>query len=825
MVALSKYADQLTRERDTSGFIPYSNHVSEEVIITTEGDYMRTWRVGGIPFETTDAEDIFRAKDQLNTLLRSIGSDHVAVWSHNIRRRTNDKLDSVFENEFSQTLNDRYFDSFSRYKMMSNELYLTVVYRPLIGQLSKAARKAGRRSVDEIRRDQQHAIKKINEIAAQIESSLKRYDIEPLRTYEKDNTLYSNYLTFLNYLLTGEWQEVRVPKSTLNVYLGNAWVYAGTETIEIRTPTTKRFAQGIDFKDYCSHTEPGMLNGLAYENYEYVITQSYSFFSKSQGQSYLQKQAKQLGNADDGSLSQIEEMQDAVDQLIQGEFCMGEYHYSLMIFGDTVEEVVANRTSAMAIIQDLGFIAALINTATDAAFYAQLPCNFRYRPRVAGLTSKNFASFSPFHNFATGKRDGNPWGQAVTLFKSPSGQPLYFNYHYSKLKEDAYDKKPLGNTRIIGQSGAGKTVLMTHLLCQGQKYKHTSKTGYTDVFFDKDRGAELVIRAIGGKYLAVKNGKPTGMNPFQMEPDEANILFLERLVKVLANADGPLSATDEQRISHAVRAVMRMPKPVRRLSIVLQNLPEGNEAADKENSIARRLSKWCVDNGDGKKGSLWWALDCPEDQIDFTSHTSYGFDGTDFLDNKEIRTPLSMYLLHRMESVIDGRRFIYFMDEAWKWIDDPAFGDFAGNKQLTIRKQNGLGVFATQMPSSFLQSKQAAALVQQCATEIYLPNPKADYSEYINGFKVTEAEYQIIKNLDEESRMFLVKQGQSSCIGWLDLDGLDDELAILSGSTDNIELLDSIIEELGSEDPKLWIPVFHERRKARALRKEQGVNV
>lgn len=825
MVALSKYADQLTRERDTSAFIPYSNHVSEEVIITTEGDYMRTWRVGGIPFETTDAEDIFRAKDQLNTLLRSIGSDHVAVWSHNIRRRTNDKLDSVFENEFSQKLNDKYFDSFSRYKMMSNELYLTVVYRPLIGQLSKAARKAGRRSVDEIRRDQQHAIKKINEIAAQIESSLKRYDIEPLRTYEKDNTLYSNYLTFLNYLLTGEWQEVRVPKSTLNVYLGNAWVYAGTETIEIRTPTTKRFAQGIDFKDYCSHTEPGMLNGLAYENYEYVITQSYSFFSKSQGQSYLQKQAKQLGNADDGSLSQIEEMQDAVDQLIQGEFCMGEYHYSLMIFGDTVEEVVANRTSAMAIIQDLGFIAALISTATDAAFYAQLPCNFRYRPRVAGLTSKNFASFSPFHNFATGKRDGNPWGEAVTLFKSPSGQPLYFNYHYSKAKEDAYDKKPLGNTRIIGQSGAGKTVLMTHLLCQGQKYKHTSKTGYTDVFFDKDRGAELVIRAIGGKYLAVKNGKPTGMNPFQMEPDEANILFLERLVKVLANADGPLSATDEQRISHAVRAVMRMPKPVRRLSIVLQNLPEGNEAADKENSIARRLSKWCVDNGDGKKGSLWWALDCPEDQIDFTSHTSYGFDGTDFLDNKEIRTPLSMYLLHRMESVIDGRRFIYFMDEAWKWIDDPAFGDFAGNKQLTIRKQNGLGVFATQMPSSFLESKQASALVQQCATEIYLPNPKADYSEYINGFKVTEAEYQIIKNLDEESRMFLVKQGQSSCIGWLDLSGLDDELAILSGSTDNIELLDSIIEELGSEDPKLWIPVFHERRKARALRKEQGVNV
>ncbi|MEQ7485599.1 hypothetical protein ABQF08_11875, partial [Xanthomonas campestris pv. campestris] len=26
----------------------------------------------------------------------------------------------------------------------------------------------------------------------------------------------------------------------------------------------------------------------------------------------------------------------------------------------------------------------------DAAFFAQLPCNFRFRPRIAGLTSQNY---------------------------------------------------------------------------------------------------------------------------------------------------------------------------------------------------------------------------------------------------------------------------------------------------------------------------------------------------------------------------------------------------------------------------------------------------
>ncbi|ATS52230.1 hypothetical protein XAP3CFBP6996_017685 [Xanthomonas citri pv. fuscans CFBP 6996] len=34
-------------------------------------------------------------------------------------------------------------------------------------------------------------------------------------------------------------------------------------------------------------------------------------------------------------------------------------------------------------------------------------------------------------------------------------------------------------------------------------------------FFDKDRGAEVFVRACGGNYLALENGSPTGFNPFQ----------------------------------------------------------------------------------------------------------------------------------------------------------------------------------------------------------------------------------------------------------------------------------------------------------------------
>ena len=180
-----------------------------------------------------------------------------------------------------------------------------------------------------------------------------------------------------------------------------------------------------------------------------------------------------------------------------------------------------------------------------------------------------------------------------------------------------------------------------------------------------------------------------------------------------------------------------------------------------------------------------------------------------------------MYLLHRMEEVIDGRRFAYFMDEFWKWLFDEAFSEFAFNKQKTIRKQNGLGVFATQSPTDVLRSPIARAIIEQCSTEIYLPNPRANRRDYVDGeggengdFGCTETEFETIKNFSEDSRIFLVKQGQNSAVARLDLAGFDDELAIISGSTDNIELLHKVMEEVG-ENPDDWIPVFQQRRKER----------
>src|SRR3546814_4040785 len=54
------------------------------------------------------------------------------------------------------------------------------------------------------------------------------------------------------------------------------------------------------------------------------------------------------------------------------------------------------------------------------------------------------------------------------------------------------------------------------------------------VFFDKDRGGELFIRAIGGRYDVLRPGAPSGLNPLQLEDNAANRQFLIDWLALLA---------------------------------------------------------------------------------------------------------------------------------------------------------------------------------------------------------------------------------------------------------------------------------------------------
>lgn len=807
-------------ESPISQFVSLSTHVSPTIIKTTGGDFMTTWHLSGLPFVGREDWELEHKHNTFNRLLQTLRAPdyvNVAFWVHDIRRHRSINLRSIFQETFNQTMSDSYFNRLSQEKMMNNELYLTMIYRPIVDG-KRFVDKSG--NLNRLKAEQNQAISKLNELATNLEAVLRDYMPYRLGMYESANgTLFSETLELFGYIINRVTEPVPVLNAPIYNYLPLSRHLFSSKTGDfiVRTPEGKNhYGAILNLKEYPDGTYPGVLNGLKYLDMEYVVTHSFSPMSRYDAMKTLERTRGMMISSGDKSFTQIGELEYAMDQLASGNFVLGSYHFSLILYADNQEQLSQNLAAARAELSNAGFVTTKEDLAVCSAFYAQLPTNWKYRTRIANLSSLNFLGLSPLHNFATGKRNNNPWGQCVTVLQTTNGQPYFFNFHATHETENSEGEKAIANTMVIGKSGTGKTALINFLLSQVQKFDPKP----TIFFFDKDRGAEIFVRACGGVYIALENGQPTGFNPFQCENTEANVQFLCGLMKELVGKER-YSASEDADILRAVKAILDTPMPLRSITNFQKSLPNHGD-----DSLYAEMRKWTHGN------SLGWVFDNPKDEIDFNGANIIGFDYTEIIDNPQVRAPVISYLIHRMESLIDGRRFIYVMDEFWKILDGGSgLKDFAKNKQKTIRKQNGLGIFATQSPEDALRSDISAALIEQTATMILLPNPNADRLDYIDGLKLTESEFQVIKNLDERSRCFLVKQGHAAAICQLNLRGMDNALAVISASTDNIEIMHRIVYEeahmrqlqLNQIKPEMWLNRFYTERKGSGKMATQSI--
>ncbi|MET3008832.1 VirB4 family type IV secretion/conjugal transfer ATPase [Stenotrophomonas koreensis] len=791
-------------------FVPYSSHVSPTVIKTTGGDYLMTWFLGGLPFVGREEWELEHRHNTFNRMLQTLRAPdyvNVAFWVHDIRRKGSISGSGSYRQRFNQELSEAYYGSLSGQRVMLNELYLTLIYRPITGGKAFVEKTD---DISKLRAMEEQAVAKVMELASNVEAVLKDYSPQRLGIYEASNGMvFSETLEFLGYLLNRVAEPVPVLNAPVSGYLPVSRQTFSVKTGDyvITTPSgSNHYGAILNIKEYPDSTYPGILNGLKYLDFEYVITHSFSPIGRQDALRVLDRTKGLMISSGDKAVSQIVELDEAMDQLSSGNFVLGEYHYIIALYADSQAALQQQVATARAELSNAGFVSAKEDVAIAASFYSQLPCNWRYRTRQANVSSLNFLGLSPLHNFATGKKDRNPWGQCVTVLQTTNGQPYYFNFHATHPAENSLGEKAIANTMVIGKSGTGKTALINFLLSQVQKYEPAP----TIFFFDKDKGAEIFVRACGGNYLALENGQPTGFNPFQCERTDANVQFLADLVKVLCGKN-EYTAREDEDIFRAVENMLDTPMPLRSMTNFQKSLPNMGD-----DSLYARIRKWTNGN------SLGWVFDNPRDTVDLTRANIIGFDYTDIIDNAEVRVPVINYLLHRLEELIDGRPLIYVMDEFWKILDGKGgLKEFAKNKQKTIRKQNGLGIFATQSPEDALASDIAAALIEQTATLILLPNPNASKKDYIEGLKLTEAEFEVVVSLDERSRCFLVKQGHSSTVCQLNLRGLDDALAVISASTDNIEILNQVLRtrsrELGVQvdalTPEQWLDAFYANRK------------
>ena len=790
-----RYWAQARAENPLARFVPFSSLVSPYDVITRGGDYLRTWRLAGVPFECADASLINERHEAMCRLLRNLAGGQWALWTHRVRRVVQDALLDPLEPGFARDLSLAYHARLGEQRLMSNELYITLLYRPNVSRVSRALQPT-RRSRQAIEQAQVEALQVMEERSALVGRVLRGFGPELLGTRMHGDREFSELAEFLGLLVNGHWRPIPVTQGPLYRILPTARLSFGGDKLELREGHRHRCAALVDIKEYADAVEPGILNSLLYEDCEFIETQSFSILPRREATRALELQRDQLIASDDVVQSQVAQMDVALNELGDGQFCMGEYHYSLVVFGDDVADAGRRAAEAIGSIGETSSLQmAPVDLVADAAWFAQLPGNWQWRPRDAKLSSRAFAALASGHNFPLGKRDGNPWGEALAMLRTPSGQPFYLNLHSSPDGEDSADKKLPGNTLIIGSTGVGKTTLEMFLLTLTRKWQPAPRL----VLFDLDRGCEIAIRALGGRYFTLEAGKPTGCNPLQHEATPARLQFWEQLVRTcVATPAMPMLPSDERAIADAVKAVASLPLPLRRFSTLRQSLPKTGE-----NSLYERLGRWC------EGGALGWVFDQADDRLaGLESASVIGFDTTEFLDLPEVRTPVMLYLLQIMQELVNGERLIYVISEFWKALDHEIFSDFAKQKQKTIRKHNGLGIFDTQSPSDVLRHPIGRTMVEQSVTKIYLANPEAVRAEYVEGFGLSDAEFEIVRSLGAQGgRRFLVKQGHVSAICELDLSGLEEFITVLSATTDNVALLDTLRKRHG-DDPFQWLPML-----------------
>ncbi|MHA6720200.1 VirB4 family type IV secretion/conjugal transfer ATPase [Sphingomonas sp. RS6] len=773
--ALTRDRKIVAREAPAGRHLPYAAHVDDHTIQTRHGVLMQFLHLRGLLFETADSEEINYRKRLRDAMLQTIGSSQFALYHHVVRRQVEPELDAVFADAFSQRLDDAWQARLSRKKLYVNDLFLTLIRRPLQGRIGLLDRLRG----TGVAQDGTRGLRQLDAAREAMMAALGSYEPRLLSVYETEQGPCSEPLEFLSSLFNGETRPVRLPRQDIGAYLPYRRISFGQEAIELAPvgALPRSFMGLLSIKDYPGQTAAGMLDDLLRLPFELTISQSFGFVERQAALSRMNLALRRMRSAEDEAVSLRADLSSAKDDVAAGRAGFGEHHMTVAIRGQTLAEVDEGVAEVHAALADMGIIAVREDIALEPAFWAQFPGNFNYIARRGLISTSNFAGFASGHNLPQGKASGNHWGQAVTLLETTAAGPYHFNFHQGDL----------GNFTIIGPSGSGKTVVLNFLLAQARKFAPRI------VFFDKDRGAELFLRAIGGRYDVLRPGTPSGLNPLQIDDTPANRQFLIDWVALLA---GGADIEELAQIKDAIDASFGQPLEQRRLRHLVELFRGGHRPHGHD--LWARLRPWW---GDGERA---WLFDNAADETDLTAAT-VGFDMTQILDDPALRTPAMMYLFHRVEERLDGTPAIIVVDEGWKALDDEVFVRRIKDWEKTIRKRNGVVGFATQSAQDALESKIASAIIEQAATQIFMVNPKARAADYIEGFGLTEHEFALVRTLPDSSHCFLIKHGNESVVARLNLSGEEDLLTILSGRERTVRLLDEIRATTG-DDPEIWLP-------------------
>ncbi|MDY7098510.1 MAG: conjugal transfer protein TrbE [Pseudomonadota bacterium] len=704
MLNLREYSQTPTLLAD---YLPWACLVAPGVVLNKDGSFQTTFKYRGPDLESSTDAELVAINARVNNVLRRFGSGW-ALFFEAQRHEVHDYPDCDFPNAAPWLVDqERALQADESRARYESAYYLTLLWLPPADATGRAEKALIQRAESEDAATWRHRLETFQQHAARV------FDLLATCLAELDRLSDDETLSYLHSTISTKRHPVVTPELPvfLDAVLADEPFAGGLEPMignaHLRTLTILGFP---------ASTLPGILDELNRQGFAYRWATRFIAMDKAEAEKVLGKKRRhwfakrksigavlretmfneQAALVDNDADNKAADADAALQELGSDLVSYGYVTTTITVADEDRRAVDEHIRIAERIVNGRGFTTIKETLNAVDAWLGSLPGHPYANVRQPILHTLNLAHMVPLSAVWAGE-ETNRHLQAPALIQAQTDgtTPFRLNLHIGDV----------GHTLVVGPTGAGKSVLLSLVAMQWQRYEESQ------VFiFDKGNSARAATLAMNGQHVDLGGSNRPSLQPLKDIDTEAGASFAADWLAGLCTNEGVTITPDlKANLWDAVQSLASAPEVERTLTGLTLML--------QDETLKAALHPFTLE---GPHGLL---LDADHESLQLADTVC--FEMEELMHAKGAVAPVITYLFHRLEARFDGKPTLLILDEAWLFLDDPMFAARIREWLKTLRKKNVSVIFATQSLADIANSSIAPALVESCPTRIFLPNERA----------------------------------------------------------------------------------------------------
>ncbi|MFC5581007.1 conjugal transfer protein TrbE [Rhodanobacter terrae] len=709
-------------------WLPWAGLVAPGMVLNKDGAFQRTARFRGPDLDSATQSELIATTARLNNALRRLGSGW-ALFIEAERRPAADYPHSDFPEPLSWLVDEERRAAFEEAGSHFESAYhLTLLYLPPEESRARAGRllyeNTPTRAVDWHER-------------------LSAFDAETDRVFDLLDGVMpeiawlddSETLTYLHGCISTRRHAVGVPEVPfhLDALLADTALVGGLAPMlgdqHVRVVTVRGFP---------TTTWPGMLDDLNRLGFTYRWSARFLCLDKAEAEKELGRLRRQWFAKRKNVVALLRETifqqesplvdTDASNKASDADAALQELGSDQVAFGYmTTTVTVMDADAAVAdeklrmverVIQGRGFVTIPETLNAVEAWLSSIPGHAYANVRQPIISTLNLAHLMPVSAVWAGQEKNTHLdGPPLIVTRTDGATPFRLVTHIGDV----------GHMLVVGPTGMGKSVLLAVLAMQFRRYR-----GARIFAFDMGRSMRATILGLGGEHYDLGTDGAIAFQPLARIDQEGYRSWASEWIEGRLSHEGVVIGPDEKAaIWSALGSLAGAPMEQRTmtgLSVLLQS-----------NALRQAVAPYVLGGAHGK------LLDADHDRLGRAD--VQGFEMEELMHSKAKVLAVLHYLFARFDERFDGAPTLLILDESWLFLDDPVFAARIRQWLKTLRKKNVSVIFATQSLADIKESSIAPAIIESCASRIFLPNPQATEPQIrtiYEGFGLNSRQIEIV---------------------------------------------------------------------------------